>query len=101
LTQTGVYERTLGGPVLPVFVVPPGRRAAQIATEWQLAWPGGPGVITTPKLSEHTQHGALWGRYSTLKDNPMQPATLLGSLVPTIDKWAELTRAWVPGMPPV
>lgn len=99
LTQTGVYDRTLGGPVLPVFVVPPGRRAAQIATEWQLAWPGGPGVITTPKLSEHRQHGALWGRYSTLKDDPMQPATLLGSLVPTLEQWAELTRAWVPGPP--
>ena len=96
LTQAGVYERTLGGPVLPVFVVPPGRRAAQIATEWQLAWPGGSGVVTTPKQSEHKQHGALWGRYSTLKDNPMQPATLLGGLVPTIEQWAELIRAWAP-----
>lgn len=99
LTQTGVYDRTLGGPVLPVFVVPPGNRAPQIATEWQLAWPGGLGVVTTPAKAEHPQHGVLWGRYLTLKDNPMQVATLLGNLVPTVERWAELTRGWVPGTP--
>ena len=99
LTQNRVYDQMLGGPVLPVFVVPPGKRSMQIATEWQDAWPGGPGVITTHKKAEHPALGALWGSYYTLKDNPMQPVTLLGKLVPTPETWVELIQQWVPGLP--
>ncbi|HEX6293032.1 MAG TPA: replication-relaxation family protein [Herpetosiphonaceae bacterium] len=99
LTAERVYHQTLGGPVLPVFLVPPGKRAAQIAREWQDAWPGGPGVISTPSKATHPVYGALWGEYLTLKDVPPQRANLLGSLVGSPDAWGSLVAAWVPELP--
>jgi hypothetical protein len=99
LTQSGHYKQQLGGPVLPVILVPPGKRAAQIAREWQTGWPNGLGVISTPAKASHQIYGALWGQYLTLKDSPAQPATLLGNLVPSLDAWEQLVRHWVPGTP--
>ncbi len=43
LTESGHYRRTLGGDVLPVILVPPGKRAAQLAREWQTELAGWPG----------------------------------------------------------
>lgn len=99
LTSEKVYDQTLGGPVTPVFLVPPGKRAAQIAREWQDAWPNGAGVISTPSKATHPLYGALWGEYLTLKDTPPQSAKLLGSLVQNPDAWGKLVANWVPDMP--
>ena len=99
LTASGHYGRTLGGPVTPVVLAPPGRRAAQIAREWQAAWPGGLGVISTPLKANHPQQGALWGSYFTLADNPARPVALLGQLFPSLAAWEQLTRGWVAGRP--
>jgi hypothetical protein len=67
LTAQGVYSRNLGGPVLPVFVVPTMVRARQIANEWQYAWPDGWGVIAPLNQAGHPQHGVLWGTYRTMR----------------------------------
>ncbi|HEU4323116.1 MAG TPA: replication-relaxation family protein [Roseiflexaceae bacterium] len=76
LTLDGIYTRLLGGPVLPVFLVPTPRRAAQIATEFRDVWPEGWGVISTPGRAAHLQAGALWGTYLTLMDStPFQLLT--------------------------
>jgi hypothetical protein len=99
LTQSGHYTQRLGGPVLPIILVPPGKRAAQIAREWQTGWPNGLGVISTPAKASHEIYGALWGQYLTLKDSPAKPATLLGTLVPSLEAWEQLVRHWVPGTP--
>lgn len=97
LTASKHYQQTLGGPVTPVILAPPGRRAAQIAREWQEGWPKGVGVISTPAKANHADYGALWGQYLTLTDSPAKPTTLLGNLVPTIDAWEQLVRHWLPG----
>lgn len=97
LTASKHYQQTLGGPVTPVILVPPGRRAAQIAREWQEGWPNGTGVISTPVKATHADFGALWGHYLTLKDSPAKPMSLLGNLIPSVDAWAQLVRHWIPG----
>lgn len=97
LTESGMYTRLLGGPVLPVILVPPGRRAKQIAREWSHAWPDGHGIISTPKQAAHPQYGAIWGKYFTLCDNPSLQRHLLtwGDL----ESWATAVAAWTPGAP--
>lgn len=99
LTASGHYRATLGGPVLPVVLVPPGRRAGQIAVEWQHAWPGGAGIISTPRSANHPIYGALWGQYLILTDNAAKPVHLLGSLVASVESWATMCQKWVPGTP--
>ncbi|HEX6290239.1 MAG TPA: replication-relaxation family protein [Herpetosiphonaceae bacterium] len=99
LTETGHYTRTLGGPVLPVFLVPPGKRAAQIAREWQDAWPGGAGVISSFEKAAHGEWGTLWGQYLTFKDTPPKPLALLAGVVNSLEDWARLCESWVPGLP--
>ncbi len=99
LTAENVYQKTLGGPVTPVFLVPPGKRAAQIAREWQAAWPGGAGIISNPIKANHPEYGVLWGEYFTMTDTPAKPYRLLNALVPSVDAWAKLVQNWNPAGP--
>ena len=78
LTAAGVYNQLFGGPILPVFLVPDRTRAAQIAREWRDGWPGGWGVITVDRASEHPTYGCLWGDYRAMSD--AQPFGLLNEL---------------------
>jgi hypothetical protein len=78
LHASGIYTATLGGPVLPVFVVQTPRRAAQIAREFQAIWPSGWGVVGTP-FSANSADGVLWGKYKTLTTS--QPFDVLTHLV--------------------
>jgi hypothetical protein len=80
LTVSGHYDATLGGAVTPVFICPPGRRAAQIGREWIDGWPGGRGVISTTSATEDPALGALWGRYFTMTERPAREVTLLAEL---------------------
>lgn len=92
LAESGHYRATLGGDVLPVFVAPPGKRAAQIAREWQAAWPGGPGAISNFLKASHPQHGALWGEYYTMTDTPARRLNLLAQVAPTLDVWERICQ---------
>jgi hypothetical protein len=92
LTESGHYRQTLGGAVLPVILVPPGKRAAQIAREWQTSWPGGPGVISNFLKADHPTHGALWGAYYTLTDSPPQLTHLLTGIFPDLATWEQWAR---------
>ncbi len=78
LHRAGVYSATLGGPLLPVFLVQTPRRAAQIATEFQAIWPSGWGVAGTP-FSANSREGVLWGKYKSLAT--AEPFDLLTHLV--------------------
>jgi hypothetical protein len=73
LTFEGAYTKVLGGPVLPVFLVPSARRAAQIATEFRDAWPDGWGVVSTPQQANHPTGGVLWGKYLSLANGTPFP----------------------------
>ena len=99
LTHAGHYDRTLGGPVLPVVVAPPGRRGVQIAREWADGWPSGAGVVSSFQKALHPQHGALWGVYYTMAENPARQITLLADLGATLDEWRRLTANWTPALP--
>jgi len=66
LHKAGIYTATIGGPVLPVFLVQTARRAAQIAREFQDIWPSGWGVIATPFSANTGSDGVLWGKYRTV-----------------------------------
>lgn len=92
LAESGHYRTTLGGEVLPVFLTPPGKRAAQIAREWQAAWPGGPGVISNFLKASHSQYGALWGEYYTMSDTPARKVPLLSPIVPGLELWERLCQ---------
>ena len=94
LTQAKVYDRVFGGAVKPVVLVLLSERAGKVATAWHDAWPGNPAVVTSAARAIHPDHGALWGTYFTLKDNPVQPATLLGGLVSSLENWAKLVANW-------
>ena len=98
LTQAGHYDATLGGPVLPVVVAPPGRRGVQIAREWAHGWPGGLGVVTSFRRAHHAQHGALWGVYYTMTDNPARQVSLLADTGLSLRDWRGLTAHWTPGV---
>jgi hypothetical protein len=87
LTRYGFYERGLGGPVLPVFLVPTTRRAAQIAREWRQGWPGGPGVIAPFGPAQDSPYGALWGRYRAMADPAMPRQTLFEGTGITLEYW--------------
>jgi hypothetical protein len=94
--QQGVYNSLLGGMPRPIILVPPGGRAGEVASLWRDAWADTPAVITTTDIVQHPQHGALWGRYLSIKDSPPQDVNLLAGLVSGVDQWAGLTRAWNP-----
>ncbi len=79
LHKAGVYTATLGGPVLPVFLVQTARRAAQIAREFQDIWPSGWGVVATPFSANTGNDGLLWGKYRTLTQ--AEPYDLLTNMV--------------------
>lgn len=98
-TRNGHYKDTLGGSVLPVILASKGVRSAQIARDWQAAWPKGLGVISTPELSSDSPYGAVWGEYLTMTDIPAKPYKLLGKILPSIDTWTSYSRLWVPGTP--
>ena len=66
LHKAGVYTATIGGPVLPLFLVQTPRRAAQIAREFQDIWSSGWGVVGTPFSANSVRDGVLWGKYKTL-----------------------------------
>jgi Replication-relaxation len=78
LHKAGIYSATLGGPVLPVFLVQTPRRAAQIAREYQDVWPTGWGVAGTP-FSVNSRDSVLWGKYKSLTTS--QPFDLLTNMV--------------------
>jgi hypothetical protein len=80
LTLSAHYDATLGGPVTPVFICPPGRRAAQIGREWIDGWPGGRGLISSTAAAYDRDLGALWGRYFTMTERPARETILLGDL---------------------
>jgi len=79
LHKAGIYTATLGGPVLPVFLVQTPRRAAQIAREFQDIWPSGWGVAGTPSSANSLRDGVLWGKYLTLTTS--EPFNLLTNMV--------------------
>jgi hypothetical protein len=78
LHKLGIYTATLGGPVLPVFLVQTPRRAAQIAKEFQDIWPSGWGVAGTP-FSASSRDSVLWGKYKSLTTS--QPFDVLTNLL--------------------
>lgn len=79
LHKAGIYTATIGGPVLPVFLVQTARRAAQIAREFQDIWPTGWGVVATPFSANNSRDGVLWGKYKTL--TKAEPYDLLTTMV--------------------
>jgi hypothetical protein len=99
LTRVGHFDTTLGGPVLPVVVAPPGRRGAQIAREWAHGWPGGAGVVSSFQKAKHPQYGALWGVYYPMAASGTQPVDLLADMGLTLDEWQALVANWMPGAP--
>lgn len=99
LTRAGHYDATLGGPVLPVVVAPPGRRGAQIAREWADGWPGGDGVVSSFQRAKHPHYGALWGVYYPMASRTVQPVDLLADTGLTLDAWRAMTAHWTPGTP--
>lgn len=78
LHGAGIYTATIGGLVMPLFLVQTTRRAAQIAREYIDIWPSGWGVAATP-LSANSRDSVLWGKYKTLTTS--QPFTLLTNMV--------------------
>ncbi|NTU80218.1 MAG: hypothetical protein HGA45_12560 [Chloroflexales bacterium] len=94
LTLGNVYDDYLGGAPRPVVIVLHPSRADKVGLAWHKAWPGTPAVMTSARQAIHDQHGALWGRYVTLKDNPAQLANLLDGLVTSIDAWEKLVVGW-------
>lgn len=79
LHKAGIYTATLGGPVLPIFLVQTARRAAQIAREFQDIWPSGWGVVATPFSANAGSDGLLWGKYRTF--SKAEPYDLLTNMV--------------------
>ena len=80
LTHLGVYDQTIGGPLLMVFVVQTPRRAGQLARQFKDLWPSGWGVVATPQSANNLKAGVLWGRYKSLASG--EPFDLLTHLVP-------------------
>lgn len=94
LTESGVAQRLLGGPLQPVIVTPPGRRARAVAEVWMGAWPGSPALLSSVERTAHADYGVLWGEYLGLQASPLQRSPLLGKLLGTVDQWAAKTQNW-------
>ena len=87
LTLSGHYTATLGGPVLPVVLVPGGtRRAAQVAREWQDGWPEGAGVVGS-FMGAQLDGDAIRGRYLVMTSAPAREAFLLEPWGITREMW--------------
>lgn len=97
LTVNGTYHTALGAPVLPVFVVPTGRRAAQIARGWRKIWPNGWGIISTPYKADDPEYGVLWGAYlDMITSKPMSPLTSITYTQHSVQFGQMLTREqWI------
>lgn len=72
LTLSGHYQRTLGGPVEPVVLVPNPQdeprlrdRGKWIAVEWREGWPGGSGLLASFGRAQARGDG-IRGRYLAL-----------------------------------
>lgn len=92
LTLSGHYTATLGGPVLPVVLVPSGtKRAAQVAREWQDGWPGGAGVIGSFSGAQ-IDGDAIRGRYLVMTSTPAREAFLLEPWGITRELWDNETH---------
>jgi len=113
LTADGTYQRLLGGPLRPVIVTLPGRRARAVAEVWMGAWEGSPALLSSVERTCHPHFGVLWGEYLALKSNPVTKSSLLGPLLGTVEQWPAQIAAWpgagagpappgspVTGMPP-
>jgi hypothetical protein len=94
LTDNGTYQRLLGGPPRPVVITPHARRMRAVTEIWMGAWPGSPALISTFERTEHPAYGVLWGEYKALKTDPAQPATLLGTLLGTVEQWPAKVASW-------
>jgi hypothetical protein len=94
LAGTGMYQKILGGPIQPVIITPPGRRARAVAEVWMGAWPGSPALLSSVERTAHDDYGVLWGEYLVLHATPLQRAPLLGKLLGTVDQWATKTQHW-------
>ncbi|KAB8140791.1 hypothetical protein F8S13_22595 [Chloroflexia bacterium SDU3-3] len=91
LTLAGHYTATLGGPVLPVVLVPGGtRRAGQVAREWQDGWPDGAGVIASVAQAQ-VQGDAVVGRYLAMASRPAREVFLLEAFGVTRQSWEAAT----------
>ena len=79
LTTNGTYQQLVGTSLLPVFLVPTLKRAAQIGAEFKAAWPTSPAVAAVPQAADHPSAGVLWGAYRTLvaaEPKSIMPLTL-------------------------
>ncbi|MFV9505402.1 MAG: replication-relaxation family protein [Oscillochloridaceae bacterium umkhey_bin13] len=89
LTETRIYQQNLGrtNGFRPVIITPSGHRARAFAEAWMSAWPGSPALVSSVERTAHADHGVLWGTYFALRTNPVQPTSLLGTLLGTIEEW--------------
>lgn len=94
LSTDGTYQRLLGGPLRPVLVTPSGRRARAVADVWMGAWEGSPAILSSVDRTCHAHFGVLWGEYMALKSNPVAKASLLGTLLGTVEQWPAKIAAW-------
>ncbi len=78
LHRTNVYNDSIGGPVLPVFIAQTPARGRQIAERFRAIWPSGWGVISTPQ-SANDPDGVLWGDYRMMGNGA--PFPLLSRLI--------------------
>ena len=100
LSEAKAYHQLLGGPLRPVLITPPARRARAVAEVWMGAWPGSPALLTTFERTAHPDYGPLWGEYRSIATNPTTETTLLGNLLGSFEQWPALTRQWSPGLNP-
>jgi hypothetical protein len=98
LSGDGTYQKLLGGPLRPVIITPPARRARTVAEVWMGAWEGSPAILSSTERTCHPTYGVLWGEYLALKTNPVTRTPLLGTLLGTVDQWPSKIAAW-PGYP--
>jgi len=106
LHADGIYTRLLGGPVLPVFLVPDSVRAGKIAREWQTGWHDGWGVIAPLEQADDADAGPLWGTYRSMRAGEKGAALPLLSRLRVTELGAVVTAppppraAWQAAHPP-
>jgi hypothetical protein len=98
LSKANAYTQVLGGPVRPVIITPPARRARAVAEVWTGAWPNCPALLSTFERTAHRHYGPLWGTYLSIATNPTKETTLLGNLLGTVEQWPALTSHWSPAL---
>lgn len=100
LSKANAYTQVLGGPVRPVIITPPAKRARAVAAMWMEAWPNCPALLSTFERTDHPAYGPLWGTYLSIATNPTKETTLLGNLLGTVEQWPTLTSQWSPARNP-